>query len=118
LGGRDRQISDFEASLVYKVSSRTVRDIQRNPDSKKPKKKKKKKKKVSYVLPKMLVWCLCREVEGTLFMETKWLAQTWLPVRLTGHLGKLSQVWRLKSNPHTLENKEGESRDLRPALTT
>jgi hypothetical protein len=34
LGGRDRQISEFEASLVYKVSSRTARAIQRNPVSK------------------------------------------------------------------------------------
>jgi hypothetical protein len=30
LGGRGRQISEFEASLVYKVSSRTARDTQRN----------------------------------------------------------------------------------------
>jgi hypothetical protein len=34
LGGRSKQISDFEASLVYKVSSRTARAIQRNPVSK------------------------------------------------------------------------------------
>jgi hypothetical protein len=34
LGGRGRQISEFEASLVYRVSSRTARDTQRNPDSK------------------------------------------------------------------------------------
>ena len=34
LGGRGRQISEFEASLVYKVSSRTARPIQRNPVSK------------------------------------------------------------------------------------
>jgi hypothetical protein len=44
LGGRGRQISEFEASLVYKVSSRTARDTQRNPVSKKKKKKKKKRK--------------------------------------------------------------------------
>jgi hypothetical protein len=31
LGGRGRQISEFEASLVYKVSSRTARAILRNP---------------------------------------------------------------------------------------
>jgi hypothetical protein len=31
LGGRDRQISEFEANLVYRVSSRTARAIQRNP---------------------------------------------------------------------------------------
>ena len=35
LGGRDRRISEFEASLVYKVSSRTDRATQRNPVSKK-----------------------------------------------------------------------------------
>jgi hypothetical protein len=31
LGGRGRQISEFEASLVYRVSSRTARATQRNP---------------------------------------------------------------------------------------
>jgi hypothetical protein len=37
---RGRWISEFEASLVYKVSSRTARAIQRNPVSKpKPKQK-------------------------------------------------------------------------------
>jgi hypothetical protein len=30
LGGRGRQISEFEASQVYRVSSRTARTIQRN----------------------------------------------------------------------------------------
>ena len=31
LGRQSRQISEFEAILVYKVSSRTARAIQRNP---------------------------------------------------------------------------------------
>jgi hypothetical protein len=31
LGGRSRRISEFETSLVYRVSSRTARAIQRNP---------------------------------------------------------------------------------------
>jgi hypothetical protein len=39
LGGRVRWISEFEAGLVYKVSSRTARAIQRNPVSKKKKKR-------------------------------------------------------------------------------
>jgi hypothetical protein len=39
LGGRGRCISEFEASLVYRVSSRTARATQRNPVSKKKKKK-------------------------------------------------------------------------------
>jgi hypothetical protein len=37
LGGRGRWISEFEACLVYKVSSRTARAIQRNPVLKKQK---------------------------------------------------------------------------------
>jgi hypothetical protein len=39
LGGRGRQISEFKASLVYKVSSRTARATQRNPVSKNQEKK-------------------------------------------------------------------------------
>ena len=41
---RGRQISEFEASLVYKVCSRTARAIQRNPVSKKQKQNKQTKK--------------------------------------------------------------------------
>jgi hypothetical protein len=41
--GRGRWISEFEASLVYKVSSRTARAIQRNPVSKQNKTNKKRK---------------------------------------------------------------------------
>jgi hypothetical protein len=45
LGGRGRWISEFEASLVYKVSLRTARATQRNPVWKNPKGKKKKTNK-------------------------------------------------------------------------
>ena len=46
MGGRGRRISEFEASLVYKVSEfRTARAIQRNPVSKKQNQKKKKTNK-------------------------------------------------------------------------
>jgi hypothetical protein len=38
---REVDISEFEASLVYRVSSRTARATQRNPVSKKKQKKKK-----------------------------------------------------------------------------
>jgi hypothetical protein len=41
LGGRGRWISEFEASLVYKVSSRIARTTQRNPVSNKTKQNKK-----------------------------------------------------------------------------
>ena len=43
MGGRGRQISEFEANLVYRVSSRIARAILRNPVSKKPKPKPKPK---------------------------------------------------------------------------
>jgi hypothetical protein len=45
LGGRGRQISEFKASLVYKVSSRTAKAIQRNPVSKNNNNNKNKNKK-------------------------------------------------------------------------
>jgi hypothetical protein len=44
LGDRGRWISEFEASLVYRVSSRTARATQRNPVSKKQKTNKQKKR--------------------------------------------------------------------------
>ena len=53
LGGRGRLISEFEASLVYRVSSRTARATQRNPVLKKipnPKKPNKKPNKKMYIL--------------------------------------------------------------------
>jgi hypothetical protein len=46
LGGRGRWISEFEANLVYKVSSRTVRAIQRNPVSKNKQTKNPNKQKI------------------------------------------------------------------------
>jgi hypothetical protein len=45
VGGRGRRISEFEASLVYRVRSRTARAIQRNPVSKQTNKQNKKTKK-------------------------------------------------------------------------
>jgi ribosomal protein L12E/L44/L45/RPP1/RPP2 len=45
LGGRGRRISEFKASLDYRVSSRTARAAQRNAVSKNQKKKKKTTKK-------------------------------------------------------------------------
>jgi hypothetical protein len=45
LGGRGRQISEFKDSLVYKVSSRTARALQRKKKLKKKKERKKEKKK-------------------------------------------------------------------------
>jgi hypothetical protein len=61
LGGRGRRISEFEASLVFRVSSRTARATQRNPVSKKPtnqtnkQRKTKKKKNKKQTNKKMIV---------------------------------------------------------------
>jgi hypothetical protein len=44
LGGRGRRISEFEVSLVYRVSSRTARATQRNPVLKNNKTKNQNKK--------------------------------------------------------------------------
>jgi hypothetical protein len=43
LGGRGKWISKFKVSLVYRVSSRTIRATKRNPVVKKQKKKEKEK---------------------------------------------------------------------------
>jgi hypothetical protein len=51
LGGRDRRISEFEATLVYKVSSRTARAIQRNPVSEKTKTKQTKQNNTTTTKP-------------------------------------------------------------------
>jgi hypothetical protein len=45
LGGRGRQISEFEVSLVYRVSSRTTRDIQINPVWGKKKRKRRRRRR-------------------------------------------------------------------------
>jgi hypothetical protein len=47
LGGRGRWISEFKASLVYRMSSRTARAIQRNPVSKKQNNNKKNTRKTN-----------------------------------------------------------------------
>jgi hypothetical protein len=45
LGGRGRRISEFEASLVYRLSPRIARATQRNPVSKNQKNKQTNKQK-------------------------------------------------------------------------
>jgi hypothetical protein len=50
LGGRGRQISEFKAILVYRVSSRISKATQRNPVSKKQKTKPNKKESIIYFL--------------------------------------------------------------------
>ena len=71
MGGRGRRISEFEDSLVYRVSSRTARATQRNPVSKNKKKtnKKKKQKTKNKKAEKKQKWKL--EHVGQIFLECK-----------------------------------------------
>jgi hypothetical protein len=62
LGGRGRRISEFEDSLVYKVSSRTARDTQRNPVLTKPKKKPKKNQKNQGSLSRGTLTCVTNPI--------------------------------------------------------
>jgi hypothetical protein len=57
LGGRGRQISEFEARMVYRVSFRTARATQRNPVSEK-------KKSISYD-----AGCIYRSIESRVFFS-------------------------------------------------
>jgi hypothetical protein len=56
LGGRSRRISEFEASLVYRVSSRTARATQRNPVSTKQNKTKQNKTKQNKTTKTMYIY--------------------------------------------------------------
>jgi hypothetical protein len=56
LGGRGRQTSEFKASLVYRVSSRTIRATQRNPVSKTKQKQQKKIKKMKVKVSVAISW--------------------------------------------------------------
>ena len=58
--GRQRWISKFKASLVYRVSSRTARTTQRNPVLKRQKKKKVSDLKMACGLTLMWQWVLSK----------------------------------------------------------
>ena len=78
--GRNRQISEFEASPVYRVSSRTARTTQRNPVLKKKKKKKKKKRKKKTILTKEFLFVCITKL-------------------ITIGFGTTDQLWKTFKNP-------------------
>jgi hypothetical protein len=51
LGGRGSQISEFETSVVYRVSSRTARATQRNPVSNKQTKEEEEEEEAGDTIP-------------------------------------------------------------------
>jgi hypothetical protein len=64
LVGRDKWISEFEASLVYKVSSRTARATQRNSVSEKQKQKQKQNKTKQKMVLNFWYSCLLLTMTG------------------------------------------------------
>jgi hypothetical protein len=75
LGGRGRWISEFKASLVYRVSSRTARAIQRNPVSNNQKKGGNYfNNNVLYLYRfRWLIWDMAAIFKGTAFTLGGWL---------------------------------------------
>jgi hypothetical protein len=55
LGGRGRRISEFKASLVYRVSSRTAQTTQRNPEQQQQKQNKT-KNNTRVLFPRQAIW--------------------------------------------------------------
>jgi hypothetical protein len=98
LGGRGRRISEFKASLVYRVSSRTARATQRNPVSKnkkrkeKKRKEKKRKEKEKKKGPCRLLPPSGKFLEGGTSEVDSCYSR---PGLLSGSLGKLSWVCRM-----------------------
>jgi hypothetical protein len=67
LGGRGRWISKFEASLVYRVSSRTARATQRNPVSKNKNKNKQTKKLRKKRRRKTITTLTCQKLSSSVW---------------------------------------------------
>lgn len=49
MGGKDRWIPEFEATLIYRLNSRTAQTTQRNPAFKKKRKEKRKERKEKFL---------------------------------------------------------------------
>jgi hypothetical protein len=77
LGGRGRWISEFEASLVYKVSSRTARATQRNPVSKKTKPKPTKQEERAWRHTGSCVSAAKGFLCGMAHLSGAWLKRVW-----------------------------------------
>jgi hypothetical protein len=81
LGGRGRRISEFEASLVYRVSSRIARATQRNPVSKNKKTKNQTNKKRSlsgmFTSLTFSFFTLCHPVLSLIITTQRLMSHSW-----------------------------------------
>jgi uncharacterized protein (DUF488 family) len=108
-GGRGRQISEFKASLVYRVSSRTARAIQRNPVSKNQKKKKRDlmcvkemKKKCYRTLPLSMLLLYRRFKALALNSGNTNTSEIYLPSKLKRDSYKLQEI---NLNPSQMDSR-------------
>jgi hypothetical protein len=108
-GGRGRQISEFQASLVYKVSSRTARATQRNPVSKNQKKKKKKKSLSNNLPCKLLLLTLPERFKKHIQLFVISRKYTSLGKTLTAERqwveNNLPDSWKCKTSWHSCSDK-------------
>jgi hypothetical protein len=101
LGGRGRQISEFEASLVYKVSSRTARAIQRNPVLKNKTNKQTNSNKTLFFFKKRFIYVY--EYTVTEFRHTR--RGHWIPLQMVNELPH--GCWELNSGPLVERLRDG-----------
>jgi hypothetical protein len=106
LGGGGRHISEFQASLVYRVSSRTARAIQRNPISKqnttKDNKTKQNNKQTNKKTPKHLKSTLkISNLIGRKIILTNWSPQS---SQVLSHQPKSTQGVPMAPTGYVAEN--------------
>lgn len=98
-GGRESQVSESEASLIYRISSRTARGTQKKPLKKQNKTKhltttKRKRKKEGDVFWRFPAW-----VDNACLQKTWWLYElistrhTIIPNELCMHQGRSKGRW-------------------------
>jgi hypothetical protein len=114
LGGRGRWISEFQASLVYKVSSQSARVTQRNPASKNKKNNKLRAEHAQSLaecslslLPIKVLWKNCPQPFSTvplryIAMSTHWLTKDSPTLQMKNRVhqgtsaGHLKEGWQSK----------------------
>lgn len=64
MGGKDRWIPEFEATLIYRLNSRTAQTTQRNPAFKKKEKRREKKGRKSFCINVPKTDCFFSAIKG------------------------------------------------------
>jgi hypothetical protein len=91
-------MSEFEASLVYRVSSSTARATQRNPVSKNQIKNQKKKKKSDWIFVFFLDFCNRISLHSSVWTGTHYVAQASSQLEAIP-LPQLPKYWAYRYEP-------------------